>query len=178
VSTSDIFFSPAERSVLASLPEYTFLKEDVNYSTGRRALRNLIEGVVRLDQLGVQAFVVEVGRDLNTSRRCLRPHQAAELQVLVHTVSSSTGYAGAALAEFSVLANALLPATAYEQLKVARLTRPECQRDVDEWRRGALVETRLGSLPVRFEKRTDSSPHESGDKSSNNSKRRGRKQGE
>jgi hypothetical protein len=151
VPTADIAFTAVERERLRAMPEYVFVKEDPNFPTLKRALRHILVSVEKMMRDGITAYMEFLGQQLTNCRRSLRPTQVAEIQVLLSVICDEFSFPGIALAEYSILATTLLPASAFEQIRVARITRPENKRELDGWEKGAYVETRIRHLPVRFE---------------------------
>ena len=150
IPSSDIIFGGVEKEILKRMPEYVFLKDDPNFAVGRRALRFLTEKIGRHNTIGTPAFMEELAQQLTQQGRALRPSQVAELQVLTSVEVAALSFAGVALAEYAILANPLLPVTAFEQMRLARITRPQNAAEVTSWNAGALMETRLVQLPVRM----------------------------
>ena len=150
IPTSDIVFGIGEKDLLKRMPEYVFLKEDPNFAAGRRAIRFLTEKIGRHHAIGTTAFFDELAQQLTQHGRALRPHQVAEIQVLTSVTLDPLSFGGVALAEYFILANPLLPATTFDQLRLARITRPQSQAEATSWTTGALMETRLAQFPVRM----------------------------
>jgi hypothetical protein len=140
VPPQELLFGERERGILRALPEYAFLKDDLSSGTWKRALRCLVERVAGVE-LGLHTFVQELATALSIQGRWLSQQQVAELHTLVALAEAGLGspHLTAAIAEFALLGNPLFPVGVFDQVRLARVTRPQAKQEVAAWWTGELV---------------------------------------